>query len=134
RGATSRRHRRAVDRVVGERQACTRLRRGARRRRPRLPGLAAPRSRRARSRRHRRPAARGGAVLMSAPPKYATPRDPSRRTYGGEISRVAVALGKPPMPHQQLIYDVGTELDSFGNLVYELVIVTLPRQSGKTTL
>ncbi|QEO08893.1 terminase large subunit domain-containing protein [Protaetiibacter larvae] len=71
---------------------------------------------------------------MSAPAKYATPRDPSRRTYGPRIAKIAAALGKPPMPWQQQVYDVGTELDGNGHLYYELVLVTVPRQSGKTTL
>lgn len=71
---------------------------------------------------------------MSAPPKYATPRDPTRRTYGAQVAKIAAALGKPPMPWQQQVYDVGTELDSNGNLFYEIVLVTVPRQSGKTTL
>jgi hypothetical protein len=71
---------------------------------------------------------------VSAEPKYATPRIPSRRTLGGAIARIADALGKPPMPWQQLVYDVATEVDDDDRLVYELVLITVPRQSGKTTL
>lgn len=71
---------------------------------------------------------------MSAEPKYATLRNPARRSRGRQIATIATALGKPPMPWQQLVYDVGTELDDQGRFVYELVIVTVPRQSGKTTL
>lgn len=71
---------------------------------------------------------------MSAKPKFATARNPSRRTYGAQIATIARALGKPPMPWQQLVYDVATELDDDGNLVYEIVLITVPRQSGKTTL
>jgi hypothetical protein len=71
---------------------------------------------------------------VSAPAKYATRRDPSRRTYGGAIARVAEALGKPFMPWQQEVVDVATEIDDDGRLVYEIVLVTVPRQSGKTTL
>lgn len=71
---------------------------------------------------------------MSAPPKYATPRNPYRRSLGGQIAKLAEALGKPPMPWQQLVYDVATEVDEDGRLVYELVLITVPRQSGKTTL
>jgi hypothetical protein len=48
---------------------------------------------------------------------------------------VAARLGLPLMPWQQLVADVGGELDSRTGLpVYREVIVTVPRQSGKTTL
>lgn len=65
--------------------------------------------------------------------KYATPRNPSRRTDGPRIAKIAEALGKPGMPWQRQVWDVARERDAFGRLVYELVIVTVPRQSGKTT-
>lgn len=65
---------------------------------------------------------------------YSTPRDPSRATLGAGISLIADALHKPGMPWQREVWDVATELDSFGRLVYEIVLVTVPRQSGKTTL
>lgn len=65
---------------------------------------------------------------------YATPRDPSRQTRGAKIGDLARALGWEPMPWQQHVWDVATELDQFGNYVYEKVFVTVPRQSGKTTL
>lgn len=68
------------------------------------------------------------------PPAYATPRDPSRRTDGARIGRIAKALGKPLMPWQQYVADVATERDEIGHYVYDLVFVTVPRQSGKTTL
>lgn len=71
---------------------------------------------------------------MSAPAKHATKRDPSRRTHGGAIALVAEALGKPFMPWQQQVVDVATEIDDEGRFVYEIVLVTVPRQSGKTTL
>lgn len=65
---------------------------------------------------------------------YATPRDPTRRSRGGQIAEIAELLGWHPMPWQQHVWDVATELDSHGNYVYEKVFVTVPRQSGKTTL
>lgn len=83
------------------------------------------------------------AQLVEAPPEgaiawdgftYATPRDPSRQTLGPGIALIADALGRPGMPWQREVWDVATELDAFGNLVYEIVLVTVPRQSGKTTL
>jgi len=65
---------------------------------------------------------------------YATQRDPSRRTHGEGVARVARLLGWEPMPWQQAVWDVAMEIDSDGNYVYEKVMVTVPRQSGKTTL
>ena len=65
---------------------------------------------------------------------YATPRNLERRTIGRRIANVAAMLGKPGMPWQREVWDVAGELDAFGNLVYEIVIVTVPRQSGKTTM
>lgn len=71
---------------------------------------------------------------MTAEPKYATPRTPARRTHGAAIAKVAGALGKPLMPWQRQVADVATEIDEHGRFVYETVVVTVPRQSGKTTL
>jgi phage terminase large subunit-like protein len=53
---------------------------------------------------------------------------------GPAVARVARALGTPLMPWQQYAADVGGEVDERGRFVYSLVIVTVPRQSGKTTL
>ena len=69
-----------------------------------------------------------------APPKYATPRRPGTRCHGVRISLIADGLGKAFMPWQQQVADVATELNAFGGLRYEIVLVTVPRQSGKTTL
>jgi hypothetical protein len=44
-------------------------------------------------------------------------------------------MGRPLMPWQQYVADVALELDpTTGRFVYQLVLVTVPRQSGKTTL
>jgi len=53
---------------------------------------------------------------------------------GPAVARVARALGTPLMPWQSYVADVGGEVDDRGRFVYPLVIVTVPRQSGKTTL
>jgi hypothetical protein len=53
---------------------------------------------------------------------------------GPSVARVANALGTPLMPWQRYVADVGGEVDHRGRFVYPLVIVTVPRQSGKTTL
>lgn len=66
--------------------------------------------------------------------KYATPRDVSRKSDGPRVAKLAAILGKPGMPWQRDVWDVALERDAFGQLVYEIVIVTVPRQSGKTTL
>lgn len=66
-------------------------------------------------------------------PKHYTRRDPSRRTHGWRVAEIAAALGKPLMPWQRYVVDVALEYDAEG-YVYEDVLVTVPRQSGKTTL
>lgn len=66
-------------------------------------------------------------------PRFVTPRDPSCRTEGRKIARLSAALGKPFMPHQQLIADRATEYDDDG-YQYQTVVVVLPRRAGKTTL
>jgi hypothetical protein len=53
---------------------------------------------------------------------------------GPAVAKVARGLGTPLMPWQQYVADVGGEVDERGRFVYSLVIVTVPRQSGKTTL
>jgi hypothetical protein len=65
---------------------------------------------------------------------YATPRNPERRSHGAGIALIADQLGKSGMPWQRYVWDVATEVDGNGDYVYEIVLVTVPRQSGKTTL
>jgi hypothetical protein len=69
-------------------------------------------------------------------PLYATPRDPLARTEGGQVARIAEALGTPLMPWQRLVADVALERhpDDPRRWRYPLVVVTVPRQAGKTTL
>jgi hypothetical protein len=43
-------------------------------------------------------------------------------------------MGRPLMPWQQQVADVALEVDADGRFVYQLVLITVPRQSGKTTL
>lgn len=72
--------------------------------------------------------------LQSCPPRYATRRR-ERPTFGGRLAKVAELLGQPFMPWQRYVADVACELDPETGLpVYREVIVTVPRQSGKTTL
>ena len=79
--------------------------------------------------------------MMSSPgslpgclPRWATPRS-DRPTRGGEVAKIAEALGQPLMPWQRLVADTALEFDpGTGRLVYREVRLTVPRQSGKTTL
>lgn len=67
-------------------------------------------------------------------PRWTTPRT-DRPTRGGELARFAAALGTPLMPWQRHVADVALEVDpGSGLLVYRRVVLTVPRQSGKTTL
>lgn len=43
-------------------------------------------------------------------------------------------MGRPYMPWQQHAADIAGECDSTGRLYYREVVITVPRQSGKTTL
>jgi hypothetical protein len=71
---------------------------------------------------------------LSCPPRFGTLRNPDRPTLGPHVGRVAESLGKRLMPWQQYVADVAMEVDPDGNLHYRRVVVTVPRQSGKTTL
>lgn len=55
-------------------------------------------------------------------------------TFGPAVAQLAQAMGKPLMPWQRYVADTALEVDDDGRFVYKLVIVTVPRQSGKTTL
>lgn len=51
------------------------------------------------------------------------------------MARIAAKMGTPFMPWQQMVADVAGEYDEATGLpIYREVIVTVPRQSGKTTL
>lgn len=67
-------------------------------------------------------------------PAIATPRTPSRRTYGPAVAAVAEIIGRPLMPWQRYVADVGLEIDEADRFCYSLVVETVPRQSGKTTV
>ena len=71
---------------------------------------------------------------LACPPRFGTPRNPDRPTYGPEFSEVAKRLGTPLMPWQQHYFDVAYEFDpDTGLLFYDEDNITVPRQSGKTT-
>lgn len=75
------------------------------------------------------------ALRLSCPPRFGTPRDPSRATLGPRVVRVAEMLGTPLMPWQAHVADVALEIDpETGLLAYQQIVLVVPRQSGKTVL
>lgn len=68
-------------------------------------------------------------------PKWSTRRRFERPTWGPYWGRVAAALGKSYMPWQQYVADIAGEVNpETGELCYSRIVLTVPRQSGKTTL
>ena len=71
-------------------------------------------------------------------PLFGPARDYSYYTEEPRITRVSRALGYEPMPYQRYVWAIGTEYrkDTRGRKVYHYpdVLVSTPRQSGKTTL
>lgn len=74
------------------------------------------------------------ANLPDPAPRFWTPRNPDRKTVGGQVGKVAEMLGTPLMPWQQYGADVAGEVDDNGLFVYPIVVYTVPRQAGKTAL
>jgi len=68
-------------------------------------------------------------------PQWGTPRNADRQSYGPAAGIVAARkLRRPLLPWQQHVADVALEIDpATGRLAYRQVVVTIPRQSGKTT-
>ncbi|HEY2301027.1 MAG TPA: hypothetical protein VGH66_04005 [Acidimicrobiales bacterium] len=67
--------------------------------------------------------------------RWATPRSPERPTNGGRFGRLAKIIGQPLMPWQAQVANVAGEvMPDTGLPAYREVRVTVPRQSGKTTL
>ena len=78
-------------------------------------------------------------LVNNSTPRYATRRTKSRQTRGHEIAAIAQLLGTPLLPWQRLVADIGTEMivDRKTGLIipaYREICITIPRQSGKTTL
>jgi hypothetical protein len=63
-----------------------------------------------------------------------TPRNYDRATHGPKVAAIAAEMGQPLLPWQRYVVDVALEVDAFGRFVYTTVVVTVPRQAGKTTL
>jgi len=69
-----------------------------------------------------------------AEPRFASKRVPSRATFGGEVGEMAVRLGTPLMPWQREVADVCLEFRANGRAFRHDVVVTVPRQQGKSVL
>lgn len=69
-------------------------------------------------------------------PRYVTVLDPRAITYGGRVSLISDALGEPLISWQREAADLiaAVDPDRPNSWRYPTVIVTVPRQSGKTTL
>jgi hypothetical protein len=72
--------------------------------------------------------------LTPCPPRYSTPRTKSRPTFGPAAGQVAQRLGLPFMPHQAQVMNTALEVGEDGHLAYRTVVLTVPRQGGKTTV
>lgn len=71
---------------------------------------------------------------QGAPPLYATQRNPDRLSEGAQVGVVAKHLGTPFLPWQQHVADVAGERLEDGSYAYQVIVVSVPRQTGKTTL
>lgn len=68
------------------------------------------------------------------PARYATPRNPKRKTQGPMLQRVAENLGFELFEWQKEVSNTALELDDNGNFFYRTCGATVGRQNGKTTL
>src|SRR6266487_4994784 len=74
-------------------------------------------------------------LLPTCSPRWATRRRPERESFGSELAKIASKLGQPFMPWQRDAALVGCEIDRETDLpAYRKVLITVPRQQGKTTL
>lgn len=68
-----------------------------------------------------------------AAPQWATQRSFDRPTYGPAAAKLAEILGTPFMPWQRYCADVALEVMPDGSWAYQLAVITVQRQAGKTT-
>ncbi|MYC32129.1 MAG: hypothetical protein F4X64_03000 [Chloroflexi bacterium] len=75
------------------------------------------------------------AEKLDCPPLYATPLNPRADRLTEGIEELAGALGLPGfMPWQGYVFNVGLELTPDGLPAFWQVVLTIPRQNGKTTV
>jgi phage terminase large subunit-like protein len=73
-------------------------------------------------------------MTSHAQPSFATPRTSERKTLGKAAAKIAKLLGQELLPWQRQVLDVALEVDEGGRFIYRDVILTVPRQQGKTFL
>lgn len=74
-------------------------------------------------------------TLVEVQPRHHTARNPDRPTRGHQVAAIAEAKRRPLMPWQVRAADVSHEIDPATGLYwYDIVVVSVPRQSGKTEL
>jgi hypothetical protein len=72
---------------------------------------------------------------IRARPRWSSPRRPERPTYGPRVGQISRRLGRALLPWQQEFLDLALEvIPETGRLAYREVRLTVPRQSGKTTV
>jgi len=71
---------------------------------------------------------------LKCKPQFATRRTKACATKGDEVAEIARLLGFELMPWQKYVADVALELDGDGRPRYREVVVTVPRQCGKSIL
>lgn len=71
---------------------------------------------------------------MTVVPRFHTARDLALPTYGPKVGQVGAALRRPLMPWQRGAADLITTVTEAGDWRYRIILVTVPRQAGKTTL
>lgn len=72
--------------------------------------------------------------MMNPPPaRFHTKPTPGAATLGPKISTITKFMGRRVIPWQALAQSVACELDDKGRFRYHTVLISVPRQSGKTT-
>ena len=74
------------------------------------------------------------ADLDNCPPLYATARNPARPNRMREIRVLAELMGIELIPAQEYILSVATEVHDDGTPYYQFIVVSVPRQTGKTEI
>lgn len=74
-------------------------------------------------------------LLGTAQPAYATRRNPRLHTMGRAVDLTMTRMGHTPMPWQRYVNAVANEVDPYQarRWRYDLILVTVPRQAGKST-
>ncbi|UVJ37978.1 phage terminase family protein [Arthrobacter sp. CJ23] len=73
-------------------------------------------------------------TLGAAQPLYATQPTPGAKNELAIVERVAQELGTPLLPWQKYVVRVATEKNPDGSYRYGTIVLTVPRQSGKSLL